>query len=127
MSSVSKNISNGQEHEREILERQTKVKTRPEIIHPLDLLNGGVEVVRKAFYICIYGMFQIFFISNCKVLLIFILKPFRKNVFKSHYLLYLKKKVTNKSFPMSCYKLCKLVWQGIWYRPYISICIDKWI
>merc|ERR1719507_2626426 len=33
------------EHEREILERQ-KVKVRPEIIHPLDLLNGGVEVVK---------------------------------------------------------------------------------
>lgn len=33
------------EHIGEILERQ-KVKTRPEIIHPLDLLNGGVEVVR---------------------------------------------------------------------------------
>jgi hypothetical protein len=33
------------EHEREILERQ-KVKVRPEIIHPLDLLNSGVEVVK---------------------------------------------------------------------------------
>jgi len=33
------------EHEREILERQ-KVKVRPEIIHPLDLQNGGVEVVK---------------------------------------------------------------------------------
>jgi hypothetical protein len=33
------------EHEREILERH-KVKTRPEIIHPLDLINGGVEVVK---------------------------------------------------------------------------------
>ena len=32
------------EHEREILER--KGKTRPEIIHPLDLLNSGVEVVK---------------------------------------------------------------------------------
>ena len=32
------------EHEREILER--KVKVRPEIIHPLDLLNSGVEVVK---------------------------------------------------------------------------------
>ena len=34
------------EHEREILERQQKAKVRPEIIHPLDLLNGGVEVVK---------------------------------------------------------------------------------
>ena len=33
------------EHEREILERQ-KMKARPEIIHPIDLLNGGVEVVK---------------------------------------------------------------------------------
>ena len=35
------------EHEREILERQGRGgKARPEIIHPLDLLNGGVEVVK---------------------------------------------------------------------------------
>ena len=34
------------DHEREILERQQKMKIRPEIIHPLDLLNGGVEVVK---------------------------------------------------------------------------------
>ena len=33
------------EHEREILERQ-RGKSRPEIIHPLDLQNGGVEVVK---------------------------------------------------------------------------------
>ena len=32
------------EHEREILER--KVKARPEIIHPLDLMNSGVEMVK---------------------------------------------------------------------------------
>jgi hypothetical protein len=34
------------EHEREILERQGKGRPRPEIIHPLDLQNGGVEVVK---------------------------------------------------------------------------------
>ena len=34
------------EHEREILERPQKMKLRPEIIHPLDLLNSGVEVVK---------------------------------------------------------------------------------
>ena len=34
------------DHEREILERQQKTKLRPEIIHPLDLLNSGVEVVK---------------------------------------------------------------------------------
>ena len=33
------------DHEREILERQQK-KLRPEIIHPLDLLNSGVEVIK---------------------------------------------------------------------------------
>merc|ERR1719507_1098432 len=42
---VSDNKFIDKEHEREILERQ-KVKVRPEIIHPLDLLNGGVEVVK---------------------------------------------------------------------------------
>ena len=34
------------DHEREILERQQKMKLRPEIIHPLDLVNGGVEVIK---------------------------------------------------------------------------------
>ena len=33
------------EHEREILERE-RSKLRPEIIHPLDLQSGGVEVVK---------------------------------------------------------------------------------
>ena len=33
------------EHEREIVERKG-VKARPEIIHPLDLMNSGVEVVK---------------------------------------------------------------------------------
>ena len=33
------------EHEREIVERE-KIKSRPEIIHPLDLQSGGVEVVK---------------------------------------------------------------------------------
>merc|ERR1719507_1252317 len=42
---VSDNKFIDKEHEREILERQ-KVKVRPEIIHPLDLLNGGGEVVK---------------------------------------------------------------------------------
>ena len=28
------------------LERQQKMKMRPEIIHPLDLLNSGVEVIK---------------------------------------------------------------------------------
>ena len=34
------------DHEREILERQQSQKLRPEIIHPLDLLNSGVEVIK---------------------------------------------------------------------------------
>lgn len=43
---TSENKFIDKEHEREILERQQKKKVRPEIIHPLDLINGGVEVVK---------------------------------------------------------------------------------
>ena len=46
MEEITDNKSFDKEHEREILERQ-KMKVRPEIIHPLDLMHGGgVEVVK---------------------------------------------------------------------------------
>ena len=51
------------EHEREILERH-KVKTRPEIIHPLDLINGGVEVVKITPKNSLKGECSFFFLSN---------------------------------------------------------------
>ena len=43
--SISSSSPMDKEHEREILERE-RSKLRPEIIHPLDLQSGGVEVVK---------------------------------------------------------------------------------